>query len=115
AVQFLVQELAIRGPLSVAQLNHMIVIDFNFVRLAMLIPQRLARDVLGYSKQPGRELGIVPQRLEVLVRAHESLLSQLLGQVAAPDHIIDKTDNWPAVAIEDQAKRLVLAAPGARY
>ena len=85
------------------------------IALAVPAAQGLAGNVLGNSKEPGRELGVVPERFEILVRAHKSFLCQLFGKLPAADHIINKADDGSAVSIEDQTKSFVLAASGARY
>src|SRR5713226_4868670 len=114
AVQFLVQQLPIGRELSVFEFNDSIVVDSNLIRLPVPVAQRFARDVLGDSKQPGRELRVVPERFQILISAHESFLRQLFGEVPVADHIINEADNGSTVAIEDQTKSFILAASGAR-
>src|SRR5262249_14524889 len=113
-VELPVQKRSIGRQLVISNLDNAIVIDPNLILIPLLRPQRFAGDVLRYSKQPGRKLGLVAHGSQTLVSAHERLLGEFLRKVSPVHHIEDEADDWACVSFEDQAKSVVISSTGAR-
>src|SRR5438270_1796841 len=71
--------------------------------------QRLTRNVLRNSEQPGRELRLFAQRFQAPISSHESFLRQLFSQVAIANLIVDETDHRSRVPLKYQTERILIA------
>src|SRR5437660_5109501 len=114
AIQFAVKKLIDGRWSAIAQIQNRGIVKLNSLLMTRARSQRLPRDVLGYPKQPGRELRLFAQRFQAAMRADERFLRQVLRQLAIAYKIVDETDYGSRIPFKDQTKRFLFALARAR-